>query len=173
MQRHHLTLVLLTVGGALMLSGCGPESKRMWQHADSPFHFVAALAGYEHEDIAPIRKSGGRVVRIESAHAVRAGEQMRVYGTLKPVLFVSPVPDAHVDVHLVDANGKTLAHAAATYSQTFLQHRMRGGGESGTGFSARLPLPPPGAHVEIVHHDETVKKCMTGGCVRIAAEKQS
>jgi hypothetical protein len=117
------------------------------------------MAGYEHTDLAPIRISSGRQVAIISAHAVRAGEQMRVYGQLKRVPLRHPVPQAHIDVRLVSASARVLAHAPAAYSQTMLEQRIRGGSVPSTGFSARLPLPPPGAHVEVIHHDESICAC--------------
>jgi hypothetical protein len=156
--------IVLVTGVAMAVSACSAETERKAADAESPFHFMAALAGHEHTHLVPVRVSSGRKVKIVSAHAVQDGPQMRVYGQLRRVILRDPVPEAHIDVRLVSASGKILAHAPATYSQTGLEQRNRGGVVPTTGFSAPLPLPPPGSHVEVIHHDESIRYCSGAGC---------
>ena len=143
----------------IALAGCSADTSRKFRHADNLPMFVAALAGYEHQDIAPVRIDSGRPVRIVSAHAVSAGSGMRIFGSIERVNLERPAPGAHLDVALVSANGKILARTKARYSQTMLEHHYRGGPKGAASFSAHLPSPPTHAHVEVIHHDAPMAVC--------------
>ncbi len=142
-----------------LLAGCASDFNRQAQHADGLIDFAFALGGCEHTHIAPVEIVSSRSAQITNAHAVADRGQMLVYGYVQRLALISPGPGAHVDVLLIGADGKTIAHASDKYLSSMLSHRHRGGGDPRVMFPARLPLPPAGARVQVIHHGAPLSKC--------------
>ncbi len=154
-----LALVSAALAAVALLAGCASDFNRKAQHVDGLTDFAFALGGREHTHIAPVEIAPGRSAQITNAHAVADRGQMLVYGYVQRLALVSPGRGAHVDVPLIGADGKTLAHASDKYNSTMLSHRHRGGGDPRVMFTARLPLPPPGARVQVIHHGAPLSTC--------------
>ena len=148
-----------SLAATALLAGCASELNRKAQHADGLIDFAFALGGREHKDIAPVEVAPGRSAEITSVHAVADRGEMLVHGYVQRIALVSPGYGAHVDVLLIGADGKTLAHASDKYSSTMLSHRHRGGSAPRAVFTARLPRPPAGARVRIIHDGAPLSEC--------------
>jgi hypothetical protein len=150
---------LAGIAATALLGGCASDFNRKAQHADGLIDFAFALGGGEHAHVAPVEIVPGRSAQITSAHAIVDRGQMLVYGYVQRLGLVSPGRGVHVDVRLISAKGKMLAHASDKYSPTMLSHRHRGGNDPRAMFTARLPLPPPGARVQVIHHGAPLSEC--------------
>ena len=137
---------------ALTFVGC--SSFKRLDNADGPLDAIMLLAGTAKPDVAPIEKISHGNGAIVSARAVEDRGAISVRGSVRKTgIGWVTTENSHVDVIVLNSQGKIVWGIATTYSPSEIPYTKRGV-EGRSHFSVRLSRPlPPGATIQVIFHD--------------------
>lgn len=148
-------LVLLSV--VLASTACTSPAWLRLQHSDGLFDFV--LGGERAEVPVAVEKISGGGGSIISAHVRAYGKDIFVSGLVGRLSLGDPPPGAHVDVIVLNAQGKVIEGVAENYLPRDIPHGQRGGFAQ-SHYTARLAARPAAdSTVKVAFHGVSKSKC--------------
>lgn len=132
----------------LAFAGCSSSTGQAGKRSLNP---QAAVLVEGNIPVETVDGYGGRFlqarVRAHGSHVHVAGSVTRSFG--------EPPPWAHIDVLVLDPNGKVVESVSTQYLPRAIPHPVGGGGTPGASFVAELGTPPPkGSTVRVIFHGE-------------------
>jgi hypothetical protein len=148
------------MGVAWAFTACTSPAWQRMQHADGLLDFVFGSDRAELQ--VAVEKVSGGGGSITSAHVRAYGDKVFVSGLVGRQSPGSPPPGAHVDVIVLDAQGKVVEGIAETYLPRDIPHGQRSGFAQSR-YTARLAARPGNdSTVKVVFHGVPKSKCVFG-----------